>query len=173
MHWKYYLDKTVVSEATSAPYPFYWGAEFSPNEQVLYVSKYTDSLPDYPSYLIQFDLNAANVFASADTLWNYHTTPIAAGRLKLAPDGKIYFATLWCDGVNFPYPYPDTAYNSVNNNLSVINYPDNLGLSCDFQPFSVNLGSGRCYAGLPNNPTTSSAPIVEACAILYQCKFPI
>ncbi len=32
------------------------------------------------------------------------------------------------------------------------NYPDSLGAACDFQPFSFNLGIGRSYFGLPNNP---------------------
>lgn len=36
--------------------------------------------------------------------------------------------------------------------MSVINYPDSLGLTCDFQPFSFNLGRHRTYVGLPNNP---------------------
>jgi hypothetical protein len=34
----------------------------------------------------------------------------------------------------------------------VINYPDSVGAACDFQPFSFNLGTGRTYFGLPNNP---------------------
>jgi hypothetical protein len=37
-------------------------------------------------------------------------------------------------------------------NLSVINTPDSLGISCDLQPFSFSLGGQRSYAGLPNNP---------------------
>ena len=34
----------------------------------------------------------------------------------------------------------------------MINFPDSLGIACDFQPFSFNLGTGRSYFGLPNNP---------------------
>ncbi|MBK7965929.1 MAG: T9SS type A sorting domain-containing protein [Bacteroidetes bacterium] len=71
--------------------------------------------------------------------------------MKLAPDNKIYISSF---DENFPWPYPDTstAYTIINNNLSVINYPDSLGAACDFQPFSFNLGAGRSYYGLPNNP---------------------
>ncbi len=43
-------------------------------------------------------------------------------------------------------------------NLSVINYPDLLGSSCDFQPFSFNLGGKRAYYGLPNNPDYDLGP---------------
>ena len=47
---------------------------------------------------------------------------------------------------------PKYKYNQYNNNLSVITEPDNLGSACNFQPFSFNLGSGKSYYGLPNNP---------------------
>jgi hypothetical protein len=72
--------------------------------------------------------------------------------LKRGPDGKIYYATAWNDGVNFNFPYPDSVYNMYNMNLGVINYPDSPGVSCDFQPFSFYLGGKRNYWGLPNNP---------------------
>ncbi|MEO8146281.1 MAG: T9SS type A sorting domain-containing protein [Bacteroidia bacterium] len=70
----------------------------------------------------------------------------------MAPDDKIYFATNWYDGINFPFPYPDTAFNIYNTYLGVINAPDSLGDSCNFQPYSFYLGGNRSYAGLPNNP---------------------
>ena len=72
----------------------------------------------------------------------------AMGVLRKAPDNKIYLATAF---ENF-YPYQDTSFNIYNTNLSVINYPDSLGLACDFQPFSFYLGGARTYYGLPNNP---------------------
>ncbi len=156
------LDHTISPEATSAPYPYYNGAAFSPNEQLLYVSKYTDSIPNYPSYLIQFDLNAPNIFASADTIWSYFTTPIAGGAMRLAPDGKIYLTCAYSDGVHFNYPYPDSTFNTVNNNLSVINYPDSPGVACGFAPFSFNLGQGRCYWGLPNNPDYEMGAVLNS-----------
>jgi hypothetical protein len=40
----------------------------------------------------------------------------------------------------------------VNSNLTVINYPDSLGASSDFQLFSFPLGGHRTYRGLPHNP---------------------
>lgn len=43
-------------------------------------------------------------------------------------------------------------YNFVNMNLSVINEPNQLGVSCNFQPYSFDLGGARSYLGLPNNP---------------------
>jgi hypothetical protein len=38
-----------------------------------------------------------------------------------------------------------------NENLSVINTPDSLGLACNFTPFSFYLGGKRTYWNLPNN----------------------
>ncbi|MBL0052390.1 MAG: hypothetical protein IPP29_13205 [Bacteroidetes bacterium] len=47
------------------------------------------------------------------------------------------------------YPYPDSTFNYLTDNLSVINYPDSLG---GFQPFSLYFNLGGAYYGLPNNP---------------------
>jgi hypothetical protein len=142
--------QNIHPQITSGNIPNYWGAAFSPNERYLYISGFPD--PTAENYLFQFDLLAANIYGSIDTLWYYPQSVDGIGHLKLAPDGKIYLAMAWYDGVNFNYPYPDTTFNVVNNNLSVINYPDSAGVACDFQPFSFNLGTGRCYWGLPNNP---------------------
>ena len=61
----------------------------------------------------------------------------------------------------FPgFPYPDSVRNIYNENLSVVNSPNNLGASCNFQPFSFNLGGKRVYAGLPNNPNYSLGRLV-------------
>jgi hypothetical protein len=137
-------------QVPASPIRDFFSCEFSPSERYLYVSALGNT---HPTYLIQFDLSAANILLSADTLWTYTATPQAGGFLKLAPNNKIYFACAWYDGMNFNYPYPDTAFYTVNNNLSVINYPDSPGAACDFQPFSFNLGlTARCYWGLPNNP---------------------
>ncbi|MCX6275725.1 MAG: T9SS type A sorting domain-containing protein [Bacteroidetes bacterium] len=151
-------DQTIIQEATSN-YPFYFFSEFSPSGRYLYISSQTDGTV---SYLLQFDLQAPDIFNSADTLWTYATTTYAIGAVKLASDDKIYVASCWYDGINFPYPYPDTIFNTVNNNLSVINYPDSPGVACGFTPFSFNLGAGRCYWGLPNNPDYELGAVVNS-----------
>jgi hypothetical protein len=139
-------EQTISNEVT-INLPDYFGVAISPNERYLYITSFPN--PDYPNYLFQFDLLAADIFASADTLW-YFTMPVnAIGHLRLAPDDKIYLACTWTDGT---YPYADNAFYPINNNLSVINRPDSAGDSCLFAPLSFNLGSGRCYWGLPNNP---------------------
>ncbi len=129
------------------PEPFYWGCEFSSDGSKLYVSTNSDT-----SYLFQYDLAASNIPASKDTIYLIDSLTNVLGALKLGPDNKIYLCNQYYNGFNTPYPYPDSVYNVVNMNLSVINFPDSLGLACDFQPFSFYMGGKRAYKGLPNNP---------------------
>lgn len=139
---------------TSITYNDFWSCEFSPNENVLYISQ-----PQYSvSYLLQLDLTDSVPWNTRDTLWSQPNIRYCGGALELAPDERIYYATTWYDGVNFPYPYPDTAYYLENMNLGVINYPDSFGATCDFQPYGFNLGGNRTYSGLPNNPDYNLEP---------------
>lgn len=145
--------ETVYPENTQSPWPQRWSSAFSPSGDILYVSSIAAFSPD-SCYLVQFDLTASNIAASADTLWR---TPFMMnmGQLKLAPDGKIYMG----HNFNGGYPYNDTTYNTFNMNLSVINSPDNLGAACDLQPYSFYLGGKRTYLGLPNNPDYDLGPV--------------
>ncbi len=138
---------------------YLWGCSFSPNNRFLYISS---SGYNYPSFLYQFDTWDPNMINSFDTLWSTSIPNNAGGSLKLGPDGKIYFACAWSDSINFNYPYPDSVFNTINNNLSVINYPDSPGVACGFAPFSFNLGAGRCYWGLPNNPDYELGAVVNS-----------
>ncbi len=137
---------TIHPEISSIQDEF-WGAEFSPNDSLLYVS--TD---ETPTYLYQFDLNAPNIYNSKILLDSF-SFPITSGSdLKLAIDGKIYRSNPFITGVSYFFPYPDSVYNNYNMNLSVINNPNVPGLGCNYQPYSFFLGGKRTYLGLPNNP---------------------
>jgi hypothetical protein len=149
------LDHTIISEYPAGPYPFFFYCEYSPTGQRLYVTSCYET-----SYLYQFDLTAANITASMNTIWSTSYPKYAAGDVKRGDDGRIYFSATYYDGVNFPYPYPDTVYNMYNMNLGVINSPDSLGAACDFQPYSFYLGGKRTYWGLPNNPDYHLGPKV-------------
>jgi hypothetical protein len=141
------LNQTISNENTW--FRYYWSSAFSPDESKLYVQ--TVSYPD-TTYLIQFDLSAANIVATADTIFIQPLSAATGGDVRLAPDGKIYIANAYYDGFNFVFPYSDTTYNMYNSYLSVVNYPDSLGAACDYQPYSFYLGGNRTYYGLPNNP---------------------
>ncbi len=131
------------------PFKYYHAAVFSPDGNRLYAISNQQQYNIW-SKLYQFDLTAANIPASRVLV---DSLPLDAGPagMELAPDGKIYISSAYI-GLGSGWPYPPTCWNSINENLSVINQPDSLGLACDFQPFSFYLGGARTYYGLPNNP---------------------
>jgi hypothetical protein len=137
-------------QPTGNSIPWYWSCELSLDKSKLYVMSVLQGSIQDTSYLFQFDMNAPNINASRDTIHIFNT-PTQPGAIELAPDGKMYISSAYEWG-GFSYPYPDSVYNLYNMNLSVINYPDSLDPSCDFQPFSFYLGGKRTYYGLPNNP---------------------
>lgn len=99
-----------------------YGAEFSPDGKLLYVSS-NHSNPQ-PSILYQFDItsnNSATILASRQVIAN--TTPWFAGDLQLGPDGKIYMA-MWND-----------------TSLSVIDNPDVYGSGCNFRYNKIYMGT--------------------------------
>ena len=141
---------TIHPEPPTSPYPNrFLSIEFSESGRFLYASTYNTN----QSALFQYDLLSANPSGARDTLEYNPGISIGNGFLRRGPDEKIYFGRAWeCTAFPQCYPYPDSVYNSVNMNLSVINSPDSLGAACDYTPFSFYLGGKRTYYGLPNNP---------------------
>ncbi|MEO8148675.1 MAG: T9SS type A sorting domain-containing protein [Bacteroidia bacterium] len=155
----YLSNQISIQHETTDPnfFPWYWDCEISPNNRFLYVSKpAVDNMSS--TYLLQFDLLASNVAASRDTIYSA-PLPVVGGLIELAPDNKMYWSCAYNPPFTFMYPYPDSVYNNINMNLSVINEPDSLGTACSFQPFSFNLGGKRTYYGLPNNPDYDMKPL--------------
>jgi hypothetical protein len=145
---------------TSGNYKTYWSLAISPDGSKMYTTSILQGAFPYKSYLVQYDLNAPNFLASADTL-RTSIVPDELGCIQMGPDNKIYVSSMWNGGdCAFDYLYCDTTWNTVNSNLSVINAPDSLGAACDFQPFSFSLGGHRTYVGLPNNPNYELGPWV-------------
>ena len=129
----------------------YWGFEISNDESKLYLSNIYQTSNLDTGYLVQYNLNATNFLASADTLAIY-TSPDNPGMLEMGPDGKIYISISWAGpDTCYDYLYCYGTVNTTNSNISVINYPDSSGVACDFQPFSFYLGGHKAYVGLPNN----------------------
>lgn len=120
------LDFDAATGAVSNPIilntqPNQYGVEFSPSGDILYLSPFS-------SELYQYDLNAADIRASEMDISQGFGGEAA---LQLAVDGKIYIT------------------NFLSNTLSVINDPDVLGLGCNYQFASINLGTGQSFWGLP------------------------
>ncbi len=111
-----------------------YGAEFSPDGKLLYVSA-NNSVSD-PCTLYQFDItsnNAATILASKQTI--AQTTPWFAGTLQIGPDNKIYMA-MWND-----------------SSISVIDNPNTYGAGCNFvfnKIFMAPAGSFPVQFGLPH-----------------------
>ena len=110
-----------------------YGVAFSPNANVLYVA--TESTG---GVLYQYDLSS-NI---QDTIINSRLTlnvgasasPGITGALQLAPDNKIYVARWY------------------KTSLGVIENPDSLGTSCNYNPNGFSLGGRFSLGGLPNYP---------------------
>ena len=137
----------------AAPYKLF-GVELSPSGNVLYVSNIDNIFGNDSLRLFQFDLTSPNPGSTFQRIYSEKVSA-SGGLLKRGPNDKIYFTCLHECG----WRYPDTCRNQYNENLSVINSPDSLGLSCNFSPFSFYLGGKRTYWNLPNNPNYLLGPI--------------
>jgi len=164
--------RLIYPEITTAPYNrLFWEGSYSPDGNLFYVStsRWTGV---NESYLIQYDLNSIDIPNSADTI-DITYPPIGSGAVRLAPDDKIYYSRAYESPTTNSFPYADSMYNYINMNLSVINNPNGIGTSCDFQPFSFYLGGKRTYYGLPNNPKYDLGPVVgSACDSLVNYVSP-
>ena len=107
---------------SSGPY----GMEFSPNNNILYVS------PEItPSTVYQYNLLAGSVTAIENSKTAIGGGSGRGGALQLAPDQKIYHS------------------RTADTYLSVINNPNTLGTSCDYVVNGVYLKGKNTSFGLP------------------------
>jgi len=135
---------TVSSAQTSPPdYNGAYGLEFSQDNSKLYLTTldYANIIPAFPSELIQFDLDAANIFASATSI---HTSDngFRYGALQLGLDGRIYLAK----SINA---------TDHSDSLGVIYNPNRQGLACNYNSLGgadleFYLGGKQSFWGLPN-----------------------
>ncbi|QXP61489.1 T9SS type B sorting domain-containing protein [Olleya sp. HaHaR_3_96] len=117
-----------------------YGIEFSPDNQVLYVTTYyetpsadfTNPSAQYGT-LIQYDLTNTNISATEQVL---DQRIMYRSALQLGPDGKIYRSL-------------SATYDQGTPFLSVINTPNNLGVSSDYQHAIINLNGRSSRQGLP------------------------
>ncbi len=115
---------TIPSGPATSPY----GVEFSPNNSRVYVSSLS-------STIYQIDLLAGTPADIINSLMlvGTHVNALLAitGAMQIGPDGKIYIAT------------------GYDTTLAVIDYPDGLGLSCNFLDMHIDLDGRMCWLGLP------------------------
>ena len=114
-------NQLIINSITSI-----YGIEFSPNSKLLYVSSQIQ--PE----IYQFNLDAGSDSAIINSKLYIAPTFANGGALQLGPDGKIYHSRI----------------NKLH--LGVINYPDSIGLSCNYNWNGLDLNGGLCLVGLPN-----------------------
>jgi hypothetical protein len=115
----------------------YYGCSFS-DQNKLYFST--------PDSLWQIDATSINPLSTKTLLWTDDSNSVFIGQHLIGPDNKIYISH--AVGLTFPNNF----YDSLNTHLSVINYPNMNGISCNFTPYNVPLNYGRTVGGLPNIP---------------------
>lgn len=108
-----------------------YGVEFSPDGNLLYISG--------SGGISQFDLSLSTPFEIGlnFTLLSNEIPNNVWRAMQLAVDGKIYITRQSISG------------SSEIQSLSVINNPNELGVSCDFQMDTISLGTGIAQSGLP------------------------
>ncbi|GEM_PF-4507213 len=105
-----------------------YGAEFSPNSELLYISE-----EGIPGGIYQYDINLATESAvNASEVRLAENIFVAGGALQLGPDDKIYHSRF---GASY---------------LGTIHSPNTRGSSCDYIEQAVNLNGKKCFLGLPN-----------------------
>lgn len=128
----------TINNAINQPY----GIEFSPNNNLLYVTASNDyfaqdgtaEIPaNHQSVLVQFDLTAPDIVASQVLI---DIRQLYRGGLQLAPDGKIYRAL-------------SATYTQGLGYLGAINNPNEIGSACDYEHNALNLGTNESSQGLP------------------------
>ena len=115
------------------------GVSFSPNSRYLYTSSF--------SKIVQWDTYAVNIPNSKVVVAETDTIPcpnyfVNFYLMQLAPNGKIYVSA------------PGSSHC-----LSVINYPDSPGLSCDALPHGLLLPRSN-GSSVPNHPNYELGPLV-------------
>lgn len=131
---------TNAIEIETSPVITYFGASFSPDSKLLYISS-----PHIPSSIYQYDvssLSLAAIKASKGTIIHHNSPSFDYGDLQIAPDGKIYITKKY-----------SPVYDGLQQYLGVINFPNNKGKSCDFKDSGLLISTSSSYHpsyGLPN-----------------------
>ena len=135
----------------------YYGIEFSPDGTVLYSATESN-----PAKIFQWNLCAGSSSAVINSRLQIGTFANWGGDLQLGKNNKIYVAVY------------------LGNVLDVINFPNTVGLGCNYVNNAVPL-SGVCRLGLPNfietivrpQPTIGDTANPQSClAMDFSYSFP-
>jgi len=125
---------------TTNNYNYGYGCEFSPDGTKFYGSQINSNVNNQAG-IWQWNLCAGSNSAIAASLF-----PVASfsnnvnnwhGSMQVAPNGKIYCATWWGNGIN-------------QSSISVVHNPNALGAACNYSFQNQSVGPGLSRYGLPN-----------------------
>lgn len=116
----------VISVPTRISNQLAYGAEFSPNGQLLYSTSYTDAA------IYQYDLSLPDANVAASRIPIGRTGAITNGALQIAPNGRIYVA------------------HEFSQIISEIAQPNIRGNGCQYRDRVIDLGGRDSRLGLPN-----------------------
>ncbi len=118
-----------------------YGCSFSPDGSKIYVNGACEKK------LYQFCLSCDGepIDSTKELVYDGPTGSYCQGQQLLGPDGKIYLVTGYST-------LPNDIFNVKNQNLSVINSPNEIYPLCNFDTNTVSLGTRRVIFGLPNMP---------------------
>ncbi len=120
-----------------------YGCEWSPDGTKLYATSYP--YQNRKELLYQYCLDCkVEISDTKDTIFQSYNNAFEFGQLQLASDNKIYMSSI--------HPYDTTFYNLYSTKLSVINEPNNLGSTCNFEALAIDLNNHIAWWGLPNMP---------------------
>jgi gliding motility-associated-like protein len=133
--YKFNTTTGVISDNIMIPVNLnsfhFYGAEFSPNSQLVYVSG--------AGALMQFRIDNYELLSIKNSMVELSSARSSfTSSLQLAPNGKIYVSF-----VNSP---------EKDSLLGAIKMPDVYGIGCQYQEKYLHLGGKRGLAGLPNFP---------------------
>lgn len=119
-----------------------YSVEFSTSGKYLYVSG--SALSFNNGGLLQYTISNGGQLINKYTLFEKTDPEMVLSQLERGPDGKIYMIS-----TRDPFDRGHIA----NTTLSVINFPDSIGASCQLDMFSIPLGDSCINGlGLPNMP---------------------
>ncbi|MBK7109229.1 MAG: T9SS type A sorting domain-containing protein [Bacteroidetes bacterium] len=122
-----------------------YGCEFSPDGTKLYITGGIVS-PSNNTQLYQYCLNCKDeiIDSTKQLIYKENFEDFKLGQLQLGTNNRIFIA--------MTYIYPDYIFSFQNMNLSIINTPNNIGLSSDFDTLTLSLNGKGVKGGLPNMP---------------------
>jgi hypothetical protein len=127
-------------------YPY--GMAFAPGGKMLYVAS-----GSIPPRLFQLIIKEDTIYSATRIFYSSGLKAIT--QLSLGPDGRIYCVHKRSENV-----YNNPELDTFSHHLGVIQYPDEEGMACQYNPHGIHLNGHIFFGiGLPNHPNYDLGPL--------------